>query len=277
MDFFLESRVRDLLATARQQIASQSYDAALASCRSALEAVDSALALDPGNQTAAQLREEILAIMPQPVAAPAVPIAPNSPTRAVKPPAFPLLREGHTPGEEFLASDHGGYLPEPEFVSILDSTPHPEKPDFLRPIAAISALVLLLVAGRVIWYYTHRPAVDSAPLEARAKYSATPPPQAVAQSSPEAADDTIYWAPSGIELPKLISKTAPPKGKTSGTVALLGVIDPAGRPQGLEVRAGLDADTNVLAMQTVAKWRYRPGSKDGKFFPTVAEFRVDFP
>src|SRR3954471_5274341 len=104
-DPFLETRVADLLAAAERHRADP--DAAGDAWRTALAAVDDALAFDPANQTAARLREQILQSDPG--------------RRPVAVPSFQLLREGDTPvlrsGTAVLDALPPGYLPDPEFLS----------------------------------------------------------------------------------------------------------------------------------------------------------------
>jgi len=200
--------------------------------------------------------------------------------RPVPPPSFRLLREGDTPvlekAEDLLGVERGGYLPEPEPLSIFDPTPHPEKPDYLRVLAAILAVLFLAVGVRVGWYYaTNRGPNDRTPLERRAKYAAAPAPSA-APAVAEPADDTVYWAQAGTTLPLLRSKPQAPRGKSPGTVILSAVVDAQGRPVNLQVMQGIDPDTNVLAMQNAGQWRFRPGARDGKPVPVAAQLEVIF-
>ena len=114
--------------------------------------------------------------------------------RPVKPPGFELIPEGDTPlfeGAGLLGSERGGYLPEPETCSILDTTPKAEERDYTIWIAAVAITLLLAVALRVVVYYAAgRPAMDNTPLEARAHIvPLTPLPPA----DPKQADNTIYY------------------------------------------------------------------------------------
>jgi TonB family protein len=167
-------------------------------------------------------------------------------------------------------------LPAPELLSILDETARPEKPDYLRVVAAVVIAVLLAVAIRVTLYYSTRQVrVDATPLEQRAKYAPLPA-AAAAQSNPEPVDDTIYWAESGITLPLLRFKSEPLQANSAGTVVLIAVIDSSGKPVNMQVRQGLNPDLNVLAMQAASRWRFRPGTKDGKPVPVAAQLEVNF-
>lgn len=281
-DFFLQRRVSDLIAAAKHEVESRSYEAALETYQTALAAVENALNLDPSNQTAARLRQELIEAMtsvPKAAYANAIPGREEEHARVVKPPTFGLLPEGDVAlfenAEDVLGGDRGGYLPEGETFSILDTAPHPPKRDFLPVLAAILGVLLLAMAVRVIWYYgTYRVDLGASPLKYR-KASAPAQPALSPESQANADDNTLYFAPSDISLPVLLSKTEP-TAKSAGKVALLVIIDPTGRPVGARVWQGLDPDLNVLAIQAVGKWRFRPGTKDGKPVPVTAQLEVNF-
>lgn len=191
------------------------------------------------------------------------------PKRPVPAPSFQLLPEGDVPDLHF---GREGYLPDPELLSIMDAKPHPETPDYWKVLAAVIAALLLAIAVRVITYYAvGRPNLDSTPLEARARYSA---PAAPSPSS-EPSDDTIYYADSGVTLPVLRSKFEPP-ADAPGKITLLAVIDPSGKPVNARVWHGLDADLNARAILAAGKWRFRPGTKDGRPVPVLAQLEVNF-
>ena len=274
MDYFLEHRVRDLASTARQQAASGSLDAAAETYRTALAAVDDALSFDPSNRTAAGLREELVESMAQlqPVSSTVAASHDEGRRGSVKAPSFALLREGDLVGEAEFAPADGGYLPEPEMLSIRDTTPHPEKPDYLRIAAAIIAVVLLAVAVRVAWYYgTHRVVLDPRPLPEQSQLA----PPALNTPAAGAEDDTVYFADPGVTLPVLRSKSQP-RTSGEGKVILLAVIDPTGRPVNARIWHGLDAKLNVEAIQTAGQWRFQPGTKDGKPVPVIAQLEISF-
>ena len=259
MDLFLEQRVRDLFATAQQQLASEAYQAARGTYRAALDDVEGALALDPSNPTAARLRQELIEAIAR------------VPAPASAPPEAPMVERVQGP----LPAVRGGYLPGPEVLSILDPTPRPEEPDYWKGVAAVLVALELVVAVVVISFYTTRHHhMDNTPLEQRAKYAVLPA-SAPAVAEPENGDDTIYWTEPGLTLPLLLHKSEP-EAKADGTVVLAAVIDPTGTPINMQVRRGLTPDLNVQAIRAVEKWRFRPGSKDGKPVPVVATLEVSF-
>jgi hypothetical protein len=194
----------------------------------------------------------------------------------VKPPAFPLLKEGDAPifetGAELLGDPRGGYLPDPELLSILDPTPIPPKPDYLKPLAALLVAAMLLIAVRVIWYYsTNHVDLGSSPLEQRGQ----PLPSRLPAANPAAADDTIYFAPDGVTLPVLLSKSDA-RGNAPGKVVILMVIDAKGKPVNPQVWQGLTPDLNIRALGAIGHWRFRPATKDGKPVPVTAQVAVGF-
>jgi TonB family protein len=282
VDPFLESRIRDLIATAQQQLSSGWNDAALATLQSARAALDDALSLDRSNATALRLRSEVMAAMERAHAgaqAVSVPPVNESGQRAVRPPSFPLLKEGDAPlfesGTDLIGIPRGGYLPEEEVLSILDEKPHPEPPDYLRVAAIVAAVILVAIAGRVAWYYaTNRVDLGTSPLEKMSQTAPVVPPAAPADPNAPPSDDTIYYAGPDIKLPVLLAKSAP-HGKPGDKVVLLVVISPAGRPRDARVLRGMDPDTNVSALRAAGNWKFRPGTKDGKPVPVLAQLEIE--
>lgn len=260
MDLFLEQRVRDLIEAAQRELAAGRPDAASEQYRAALQPVEDALSLDASNQTAIGLRRQLVEAM-----------AKVEPARRVPPPSFPLIAEGDTPLFE-VGHPQGGYLPEGETLSILDPKPLPEKPDYLPWFAAVAVVILVAISARVIIYYATRH-VDLGPNPlANVQFT---PPEAIPPAAPAQADDTIYFPDPGVTLPLLQSKQQA-QGNTAEKVVLLAVIDQSGAPHGVKVVRGLDTELNARAMEAATKWRFRPGMRDGKPFPVMAQFEVNF-
>jgi TonB family protein len=282
MDLFLEYQVRDLIATAKQQAEAGSFDAASSSYRTALAAVESALSLDPSNQSALHLRQELNEGRSQlPSASPSGFVARTmSNNRPVPAPSFRLIKEGDLPlieeSLETIGPDRGGYLPDPELLSILDEQRRPEKPDYTRIVAAVAIVVLLAVAIRVVSYYgTSHFALDTTPLEQKAQYHPVASQPAPAEVNPDLVDDTLYYPDAGVTLPLLRSKSQP-TGSTQGKVVLLAVIAPNGTPVNARVLRTEDPSLNVSALEAASQWRFRPGTKDGKPVPVLAQLEVTF-
>ncbi len=283
MDLFLEYQVRDLVATAKQQEEAGSLDAATGSYRTALAAVESALSLDPSNQSAIRLRQELNEALskPQSVPTPGAFARTASDDRPIPEPSFRLIKEGDLPlieeSVEMLGPDRGGYLPDPEFLSIMDAHRRPEKPDYLRMAATVAIVALLAVAIRVVSYFgTSHFALDTTPLEQKAQYHTVASlPPAPAEVNPDLVDDTLYYPDAGVTLPLLQSKSQP-KGNSQGKVVLLAVIGPNGTPVNARVLRTEDPSLNVSALEAASQWRFRPGTKDGKPVPVLAQLEVIF-
>jgi TonB family protein len=94
--------------------------------------------------------------------------------------------------------------------------------------------------------------------------------------------DGAYRIGGGVSAPTILSKVEPEyseearKAKWQGTVVLSLVVDAQGRPQGLKVARSLGLGLDQKAMEAVAKWRFRPGMKDGKPVPVIATIEVNF-
>jgi TonB family protein len=282
MDLFLEYQVRDLVATAKQQAQAGSFEAAGSSYRTALAAVESALSLDPSNQSALRLRQELAEALSKlpPVSTPEATVRTAPDHQAVPAPSFRLIKEGDLPlieeSVEMLGPDHGGYLPDPEFLSIMDAHRRPEKPDYLRIAAAVATVALLAVAVRVVSYFgTSHFALDTTPLEQKAQYHLVASPPVPAAVNPDLVDDTLYYPDAGVTLPLLQSKSQA-KGNSQGKVVLLAVIGPNGSPVNARVLRTEDPGLNVSALEAASQWRFRPGTKDGKPVPVLAQLEVTF-
>jgi TonB family protein len=282
MDLFLEYQVRDLVATAKQQAEAGLFDAAAGSYRTALAAVESALSLDPSNQSALYLRKELSDALSKlsPVSSPGAAVRTAPDNRPVPAPTFRLIKEGDLPlieeSVETLGPDRGGYLPDPELLSIMDEQRRPEKLDYTRIVAAVAIVALLAVAIRVVSYYgTSHFALDTTPLEQKAQYHPVASQPAPAEANPDVVDDTLYYPDAGVTLPLLRSKSQP-KGNAQGKVVLLAVIGPNGTPVNARVLRTEDERLNVSALEAASQWRFRPGTKDGKPVPVLAQLEVTF-
>jgi len=66
------------------------------------------------------------------------------------------------------------------------------------------------------------------------------------------------------------------KAKFQGMVLLQLVVDEKGMPQQIRVLRPLGLGLDQKAVEAVAKWRFKPGTKDGKAVPVVATIEVNF-
>jgi protein TonB len=91
-----------------------------------------------------------------------------------------------------------------------------------------------------------------------------------------------YKIGGGVSQPQLISKIEPEyseearKAKWQGTVELQIVVDEHGIPKEMRVTRALGLGLDQKAMEAVAKWRFKPGTKDGKAVPVIATVQVNF-
>ncbi len=66
------------------------------------------------------------------------------------------------------------------------------------------------------------------------------------------------------------------KAKYQGTVVLYGVVDPNGKTRDLKVMRSLGLGLDEKAIEAVEKWKFRPGTKDGKPVPVYVSIEVNF-
>jgi TonB family protein len=92
----------------------------------------------------------------------------------------------------------------------------------------------------------------------------------------------VYRIGTGISPPALLSKVEPEyseearKAKYQGTVLLSVEVDASGRAQNIRVLHSLGLGLDEKAMEAVKKWRFRPGTKDGKPVTVAAQIEVNF-
>ena len=66
------------------------------------------------------------------------------------------------------------------------------------------------------------------------------------------------------------------KAKYQGVVVLKVVVDPAGRVVNPQIMSSLGLGLDEKAIEAVRKWKFRPGYKDGRPVPVIAEIEVSF-
>ena len=66
------------------------------------------------------------------------------------------------------------------------------------------------------------------------------------------------------------------KAKFQGTVVLQLVVDRHGLPGQIRILRPLGLGLDQKAMEAVAKWRFKPGMKDGKPVAVIAVIEVNF-
>src|SRR5689334_20883979 len=92
----------------------------------------------------------------------------------------------------------------------------------------------------------------------------------------------VYRVGGGVTAPTLLSKIEPEyseearKAKHQGTVTLYIQVDPSGRAINMKVMHSLGLGLDEKAMEAVKKWRFKPGTKDGKPVTVEAQIEVNF-
>src|SRR5947207_6706192 len=80
----------------------------------------------------------------------------------------------------------------------------------------------------------------------------------------------VYRVGGGVTSPALLSKIEPEyseearKAKYQGTVLLYIQVDPSGKAINMKVLHSLGLGLDEKAMEAVKKWKFKPGTKDGK-------------
>jgi len=91
-----------------------------------------------------------------------------------------------------------------------------------------------------------------------------------------------YRIGGGVSPPSVIFKVEPEyseearKAKFQGTVVLFVVVDEKGNPRDLKVIRPLGLGLDQKAIEAVAKWRFKPGMKDGRAVAVQATIEVNF-
>lgn len=91
-----------------------------------------------------------------------------------------------------------------------------------------------------------------------------------------------YRAGGGVSQPSVLYKVDPEyseearKAKYSGTVLISLVVNPDGRASNIKVVRSLGLGLDEKAMEAVAKWKFKPGMKNGGAVPVMATIEVNF-
>jgi periplasmic protein TonB len=92
----------------------------------------------------------------------------------------------------------------------------------------------------------------------------------------------VFRVGGGVTAPTLLQKVEPEyseaarKAKHQGTVLLYVEVDPSGRAVNVRVQRSLGLGLDEKAVEAVKKWRFRPGTKDGKPVTVAATIEVNF-
>jgi TonB family protein len=92
----------------------------------------------------------------------------------------------------------------------------------------------------------------------------------------------VYRVGGGVTAPTLLQKIEPEyseearKAKYQGTVTLYIQVDPSGKAINMKVLHSLGLGLDEKAMEAVKKWKFKPGTKDGKAVTVEAQIEVNF-
>jgi TonB family protein len=92
----------------------------------------------------------------------------------------------------------------------------------------------------------------------------------------------VFRVGGGVTSPVPVYKIEPEyseearKAKYQGTVVLSVIIDATGKPTNLKVVRPLGLGLDEKAIDAVRKWRFRPGTKEGKPVAVFATIEVNF-
>ncbi len=92
----------------------------------------------------------------------------------------------------------------------------------------------------------------------------------------------VYRAGQGVLGPVPILKTEPEYSEEArragleGTVFVSAVVSEDGSPHEMQVTGSLGLGLDEKALEAVARWRFAPGTSDGRAVPVVASIAVDF-
>jgi uncharacterized protein len=101
-------------------------------------------------------------------------------------------------------------------------------------------------------------------------------------TNPDGAGGGVFRIGGGVSQPAVIYKVDPEysekarKAHYSGTVMLAVIVDSGGRARDIHVVKSLGMGLDEKAMEAVAKWKFKPGMKDGQPVNVRATIEVNF-
>lgn len=104
----------------------------------------------------------------------------------------------------------------------------------------------------------------------------------VAMLAPLGAFQEPYKVGGGVTVPKVLTRVDPKytaeakAAKVEGSVTLKVVVDRTGVARDIEVVKPLGAGLDESAVESVAQWRFDPGTKDGHAVDVIATIEVNF-
>jgi protein TonB len=111
----------------------------------------------------------------------------------------------------------------------------------------------------------------SSPDSAPAKALEVPEP-----ARPEPRAQPVFSSPKPIVRVPAIYPAAARRDGISGTVLLQAVVNDAGQPTAVNVMRGIRADLDQAAKDALAKWRFQPGTSDGKPVESRVNVEISF-
>lgn len=111
----------------------------------------------------------------------------------------------------------------------------------------------------------------SSPGSAPAKAAEVPEP-----ARPEPRAQPVFTSPKPIVRVPAIYPAAARRDGISGTVLLQAVVNEAGQPTAVNVMRGIRADLDQAAKDALVKWRFQPGTSDGKPVESRVNVEISF-
>lgn len=90
---------------------------------------------------------------------------------------------------------------------------------------------------------------------------------------PEPTAQPVFTSPKPIVRVPAIYPAAARRDGVSGSVMLQAVVNEAGQPTAVNVVRGIRADLDQAAKDALSKWRFQPGTADGK--PVESRINVE--
>ena len=281
----MASRLDDLVITGDRQLASQAYEAAIDTYRTALSEPGAVEAgVEDRLKAACRARDTARGVVPPaeppappdveevgaPVETPAAPqvepepeLEPAPPAvddRPIEAPAFHLLEDDPSMLERTERPEYVESKP----LSILDPTPPPPEPDPMFFARIVVAGLIGFAVCAAVFLASHR------------RSERISPPSVVV------SEGQVYRVGDGVTRPVLESQIQPEyteearRAKIQGSVGLEVVVEPDGTVSVVRVVRSLDPELDRRAMEAVGKWRFQPGMRDGRPVRVRANVEVNF-
>jgi len=120
------------------------------------------------------------------------------------------------------------------------------------------------------------------PMDGLSSQTANPEPQSEKKATPEKMDEKIYRKEDGITMPKPVFTPEPDyseharKKKIQGTIKLGGYVGTDGVFHDLHIIQPLEKSLDANALAAVARWKFKPCTKDGHLVNCHLDVEVGF-